>query len=81
LTNWVRNGADYLSNTLLNTPGFEQVITIDSYYFDFEEITLNIKNEGETITHRVIRNGSIYKPIQPTGMSLQNSLQAGPGMA
>ncbi len=52
-------------DTLLNAPGFEQVITKYSSYFNFEETILNIKNEGETIAYRVIRNGSNYNTVQP----------------
>ena len=52
-------------DTLMNQPGFDQVNNKYGAYFDFEETTLNIKNEGETIAYRVIKNGLNYNPVQP----------------
>ncbi len=52
-------------DTLLNQLGYEKISSEYDTYFDFEKTTLNIKNEGETIAHRVTQTGLIYKPIRP----------------
>ena len=52
-------------DTLLNQPAYEEIFNKYSKYFNFEEITLDIKNEGPTIGYKITSNGSEYKYSEP----------------
>jgi class 3 adenylate cyclase len=52
-------------DTLLNQPAYDMIFKKYSKYFNFEDTTIDIKNEGPTLAYKVTSNNSEYEYSKP----------------